>query len=97
MQGSSVVVGQDLPGLDVRDGSLHDVADSAQGLARLSLGLGGLAVRRFLTGVTTPFPMWPLSAMQQEGAICSSTPEVVMALESWVAPGMGPRPTAGAR
>jgi len=47
-------VGQDLPGLDVRDGSLHDVTDSAQGLVRLFLGLGELAVGRLLTGGDNP-------------------------------------------
>ena len=54
MQGAPVVVGQDLPGLDVRDGSLHDVTDPAQGFARLSLGLGELAVGRFLVGGENP-------------------------------------------
>ena len=47
-------MGQDLPGLDVRDGSLHDVTDSAQGLVRLFLGLGELAVGRLLTGGDNP-------------------------------------------
>ena len=47
-------MGQDLPGLDVRDGSLHDVTDSAQGLVRLFLGLSELAVGRLLTGGDNP-------------------------------------------
>ena len=40
-------MGQDLPGLDVRDGSLDDVTDFAQGFVRLLLSLGWLAVGRF--------------------------------------------------